>query len=103
MVDESHDTQIKDNAALRLLQLDSFDERDAIRSALQSFKNKNSRCANIWREILPLLQSVKLPGNKDFRVDTSNNLVDPSGAPYILDKETCDVVLDKEKTKVPLS
>jgi len=102
MVAESTDTRVIDNAALRLLQLDSFDEQDAIRSTLQTFKSKNNRCASTWREILPLLQSVKLPGNKDFRVDTSNNLVDPSGAPYILDKENCDVLLDKEKTKIPL-
>ncbi len=102
MVAESKDTQVKDNAALRLLQIDSFDERDAIHSALQTFKNKNDRCASNLREILPLLQNVKLPNGKEFRIDASENLVDPSGAPYILDKENCDVLLDKEKTKIPL-
>lgn len=102
MVAESTDTQVKDNAALRLLQLDSLDERDAILSALQTFKNKNNRCANSWREILPLLQTVKLSGGKDFRLDAANNFVDPSGAPYILDKENCDVLLDEVNTKVPL-
>ena len=102
MIAESDDTRVKDNAALRLLQLDSLDERDAVRSVLQNFKIKNNRCAGSWREILPLLVSVKLPENKDFRIDEANNLVDPSGAPYILDRENCDVLLDKEKTKVPL-
>ena len=102
MVAEADDTRVKDNAALRLLQLDSLDEQDAIRSALQTFKNKDNRCVSSWREILPLLQTVRLPGGKDFRLDAANNLVDPSDAPYILDKENCGVLLDKEKTKIPL-
>ena len=101
MVVESNDSQVSNNATFRLLELDSLDEQDAIRSALQTFKNKNNRCANSWREILPFLQTVKLPNDKDFRIDKSNNLVDPSGTPYILDKENCEVSLDKEKTKVP--
>lgn len=101
MYDESQDTQVKDNAALRLLELDSLDERDAIRAALQNFKAKNNRCAAGWREIFPLLQSIKLPQNKDFRVDAAGNIVDPTNAPYVLDKEKCDVAIDVEKSKLP--
>lgn len=102
MFEASDDKQVKENAALRLLELDSLDERDAMREALRNFKAKNNRCANNLQEILPLLREVKLPANNDFRVDKSNSLVDPSGAPYVLNKETCDVELDKEKTKIPL-
>ncbi len=102
MFENSEDKQVKENAELRLLELDSLDERDAIRAALLKFKEKNNRCANSPAEILPLLISVKLPNGKDFRIDKSNNIVDPSGAPYLLDKEKCDVILDREKTKIPL-
>jgi tetratricopeptide (TPR) repeat protein len=102
MLEQSEDTQIRDIAALRLAELDSFDERDAIRAALENFKTKNNRCANNWREIFPLLQTSKLPGGKDFRIDNAGNVVDPTGAPYILDKENCAVKLDGEKTKLPL-
>ena len=103
MFDDAQDEQSKGTARLRLLELDSLNERDAIRAALKHFKEKNSRCANSWREILPLLQNVKLSGGKDFRVDGSSNLVDPSGAPYMLDGEKCDVQLDRAKTKIPLN
>jgi tetratricopeptide (TPR) repeat protein len=102
MFEESDDRQAKEVAALRLLELDSLDERDAIRAALQSFKEKSGRCAAGLPEILPLLRNVKLPTGKDFRIDKSNNLVDPTGAPYVLDKQNCDVKLDVEKTKIPL-
>jgi tetratricopeptide (TPR) repeat protein len=99
MLAEAENAEVKENAASRLLELDSMDERDAIRSALANFKAKNNRCANNWRELLPLLQTVKLPGGKGFRVDNASNPVDPSGAPYALDKENCDVKTDSEKTK----
>lgn len=102
MLANTDDEQIKSVAELRLLELDSLDERDAIRAGLQQFKEKNNRCANTLAEILPLLQNVKLPNGKDFRIDKANNLVDPSSAPYLLDKANCDVILDREKTKIPL-
>ena len=102
MFDEAEDTQVKENAELRLLELDSLEERDAIRKALQEYHTKNNRCANNWREILPLLQTVKLPNGKDFRIDKSNDLIDPSDVPYVLDRDNCDVKLDFVKTKIPL-
>lgn len=101
MFDEAQDSQTKEIAKIRLAQLDSLDERDAIRSVLQNFKEKNNRCANNWNEIFPLLKSVKLPNGKDFRIDKSNNLVDPSDAPYLLDKANCDVNLNPS-SKIPL-
>ena len=101
MYDEAEDEQSKKSAELRLLEIDSLDERDEIRLVLQTFKTKTGRCADNWREILPLLQTVKLLGNRDFRVDDSYNLIDPSDVPYVLDKENCDVKLNFEKTKIP--
>lgn len=101
MFENAPDRQVKDNAALQLSEIDSLYERDAIQTALQVFKEKSGRCANAWREILPLLQTVKLPENKNLRVDAGGKLVDPSGAPYVLDKENCAVKLDTEKTKIP--
>ncbi|HEY0461857.1 MAG TPA: tetratricopeptide repeat protein [Pyrinomonadaceae bacterium] len=102
MFDETDNEQTKEVAEIRLRQLDSLDERDAIRTALRQFKAKNNRCANSWSEIFPLLKTVRLPGGKDFGIDKSNNLVDPSGAPYVLEKTNCDVSLDASATKIPL-
>lgn len=96
------DRQVKDNAAMHLAQLDSLDERDALGAALQSFKQKNNRCASAWREILPLLQTAKLPNGRKFRVDAGGNVVDPSGAPYLLDAETCAAKPDEARTKILL-
>jgi tetratricopeptide (TPR) repeat protein len=102
MFDEAGDAKLKESAGLRLLELDSLDERDAIQKVLQDFQAKNNRCANNWREILPLLQTVKLPNARNFRVNKSNELIDPTDAPYVLDRENCAVKLDLDKTKIPL-
>ena len=101
MFNEAEDSNTKENAQLRLLQLDSLDEQDAIRIALEKFKTKTERCVNNWKELLPSLQNVKLPNGKDFRIDKDGNLVDPSDAPYALLKGKCDVAPDTEKSKIP--
>lgn len=103
MFDEAQDEQSKESMHLRLLELDSLDEREAIQQVLNDFKQKNNRCVANLREILPLLQTVKLSGGRDFRVDNSNNIVDPTDAPYVLNKEKCTIELDVAKTKIPLN
>lgn len=95
------DDAVKPTAELRLKQLDSIDERDAIYDVLSSFKAKNNRCANSFAEITPLLLQVKLPEGRSFTVDNNDRLVDPTGAPYLLDKESCRANLDPEKTALP--
>lgn len=102
MAQNSEDKQTREVAELRLLQLDSLDEREAIGGALQKFKEKSGRCADSLQEIFPLLQSVKLPNGKDFRINQAKKLVDPTGVPYLLDKEKCEAVLDIKNTKIPL-
>lgn len=94
MFEEAQDSQTKEVAASRLSELESFDERDAVKTVLNNFKEKYNRCPNNWSEIFTLLKSVRLPNGKDFRIDKSGKLVDPSGVPYILDKTTCDINLD---------
>lgn len=102
MFDEAKDSYTKEAAKLRLLELDSQDEQEAVNKVLYEFKNKKERCVNNLQEILPLLRNVKLPREKDFRVDEKNNLVDPTGIPYLLDKEKCKIRLNPKKTKIPL-
>jgi hypothetical protein len=101
MFREAEDSQTKEIAELRLMQLDWLEEREVIRAALQEFKAKQGRCVNNWIEIFPLLKSVKLADNRDLRVDKANNLVDPSGIPYLLDKQNCEVNLDRQNSKIP--
>ena len=101
MFREAQDDQSREAAEIRLLELDSLDERDGINQALKDFQVKNNRCAENWNELLPFLTKIKLPNNRDFRLDKANNVVDPSGAAYSLDVNICEVTLDFEKTKIP--
>lgn len=100
MVEEARDQSSKESAKLRLMQLDSLDEIDAINEALDRFKRQTGRCAGSFAEILPLLKTVTLPGEKDFRVDSTGNLVDPTEAPYALDQSNCRASLGPD-SRIP--
>jgi tetratricopeptide (TPR) repeat protein len=99
MFDEAQDNQTKETAAIRLLELDSFDQRDLIRSALQDFQTKNERCPSNWREIFPILRT-----NKFLNFDSVTYApLDPSNAPYILvNSGKCDVSIDGKTSKIPV-
>ena len=101
MLAEAQNTQTEENARFRLMELDSLDEREEIQKVLDQFKEKEKRCPKNWREIFPALQNVKLPAGNDFRIDKMGNIVDPSDASYLLDQQTCQVKLDRNKTKIP--
>lgn len=102
MLAEAQDEQTAVTAKRRLLQLDSLDERDAINAVLKQFFEKNGRCTNDLREINLLLVNVKLANGKQFRIDQQNRIVDPTDAPYLLDKVACKVKLDVERTGIAL-
>jgi len=100
MLESSTDEAVTLTARRRLQQLDSLDQRDAIDEALTEFKQANGRCANSFAEIMPKLMTVKLPDNRDFSVDKAHNLVDPTGAPYLLDKDDCRSQLDLTRSNI---
>ncbi len=104
MYDEAKDTQTREISALRLLQVDSFDERDLIRQSLQSFQSKNNRCAANWLEVFPLLRTQKTSNGKTLRFDSVTFApIDPTDAPYVLqNSDKCDVALDINASKIPL-
>ncbi|HEV7744166.1 MAG TPA: hypothetical protein VGO56_04140 [Pyrinomonadaceae bacterium] len=95
LYDESNDDQIKQLLARRLMQVDSFDERDLIRRVLTEYAGKFGRCASSWRDVTLALRSLRL------RVELSSGApVDPANTPYRLVKNGCDVDLDP-KSAVP--
>ncbi|MEO7659807.1 MAG: hypothetical protein ABIV48_09355, partial [Pyrinomonadaceae bacterium] len=103
MLAESTDEAVRITAERRLQHLDSHDEREAIDQALAVFKEKTGRCANTWGEIESSLVRTQLPDGRQFRVDTANRLVDPTGAPYLIDNESCRVKLDVQHTRLPVN
>lgn len=97
--DQAEDEKSRENAELRLLQIDSLDERDIITAALSEFRAANNRCPSSWPELIPTI-AKKPEASRVLRIDRSNNIVDPSGAVYFLDGKNCTVDLGVG-TKVP--
>jgi tetratricopeptide (TPR) repeat protein len=103
MLESAADSSIKRTAELFLLNLDALDEIDAINTVLKSKSTETRVCVGNIQSIIPELMKVALPNNREFRVDKDRNIVDPSGAPYILNRDKCVVELDKAQTKLPLN
>ena len=104
MLEQSKDEQIKETAALRLLEIDSFDEKDAIRPVLQNFQAKAGRCPNDWREIYPSLRTQKTSNGNALRFDSASLApLDPTGFAYVIKSEagTCEVSINFGKSKIP--
>ena len=87
MYQEAGDPKIKDMARLRLLQLQSMDQRDVIRKLLEIYKTRVGKCPASWQEMGPLLRTARLP-------IADGGPIDPGGTPYKLLTDTCDVDLD---------
>jgi tetratricopeptide (TPR) repeat protein len=100
MLAESAEEAVRITADRRLKELDWLDERDAIDAVLNDFRERYGRCANSFSEVASALFQVTLPEGRQFRIDARRRLVDPTDAPYVLDKENCRVKLDAENTKL---
>jgi tetratricopeptide (TPR) repeat protein len=100
MMNEADDEQVKELAARRILQVHSFEQRDAIRRVLQEFKERRGRCIANWKEVAPQLSAARLPDDSRLRLDSTGTPLDPAGTAYLLVKDGCDVDLDK-RSNVP--
>ncbi|HEY0077108.1 MAG TPA: hypothetical protein VGB73_00570 [Pyrinomonadaceae bacterium] len=94
MYDEADDEEIKKLALQRLAQLQSFDEREAIRRVFEDYRRRTGRCPDKWAEVAPLIRrSTRL------QFDEHAAPLDPANTAYIL-KPDCEVDLDP-RSEVP--
>lgn len=101
LAETSDDQKVKDMVTSQLMRLDWLEDRDNLRHLLQWAKNKNTinpdRCPSSWPELWRLiatgfsaadLQSMRL------QIDaTTGAPLDPSGVPYRMLVDKCDVDL----------
>jgi len=88
LYDESEDDQVKQMLQRRLLQVDSFEQRDLIRQVLKDYAANTGRCPASWKDVMAVLQSR-------FKVEVSTGApLDPAGTPYLLTAGGCDVDLN---------
>ena len=95
MYEQAGEEQVKEMARKRLLQLDSFDQRDALRKLFAAYKTRTGKCPDSWREMEPVLRALRIP------VDQSGAPLDPSRTAYVLKAGECEADLDWRKSGVP--
>lgn len=96
MYEQAGDSQVKEMARRRLLQLDSMDQTDGLQKILAAFQTRAGRCPASWKEIEPVLRALRM------NVDAAGAPLDPSGAAYILRPANCEIVIDIQKSEVPV-
>lgn len=94
MYEQAGDDQVKQMARRRLLQLDFFDDRDALRQVMGAYKSQVGKCPASWRDLEPALRAIKI------RRNSAGVPIDPSGVPYLVIKDKCDLETDP-KSEVP--
>ena len=93
MYKQSDDEKVKKLALSRLVQLQSLDEMDVLRGALNAQRTRTGQCPRTWREVVGTLRAAR------FSFDASGAPLDPSGVPYVIKQDGCDVELG-EKTEI---
>ena len=93
MAQESADEKVKDMARRRLLQIDSFEQREVLQKLLGAYQEKFGRCLASWKDLSPVLRAIRFP------TDPTGAPVDPGGTAYVLTSD-CRVDLDP-KSLVP--
>jgi tetratricopeptide (TPR) repeat protein len=91
MYEQSDDEEVRQMVRLRLLQVDSLDQRDAIRKVLEEYASRTGRCASAWHDVAPLLARVA-----GLNLNGAGAPLDPTNTPYVLIKNGCDVDLSED-------
>src|SRR6185295_14611830 len=94
MYEQAENAKVKEMARKRLLQLDSFDQRDGLRKVFAAYKTKFGRCPSSWKEVEPLLRALRLA------VDSTGAPLDPTGTAYVMVGDGCVLDVDP-KSEVP--
>lgn len=100
MLAEAEDEQSKRNAQLRLYELGSVDELEAINKLLADQRSATGVCPARVSDIYTRLRTIDLTNGGDFRIDSNNALVDPTGVPYKFDQAKCEMTLSFD-SKIP--
>ena len=102
MLNQAQDNETRIFARARLLGLDSLDEQDVIGAALKSFQNNTGRCPAAWKELLPWLRTSRIAGVERLRINRSQELIDPSDTPYLIEPSDCSVKHDRIHSSVAI-
>ena len=97
LYESSDDASVKEMVQHHLMRLDSLEQREIIRHVLRysEFYSRDGRCPLSWRQVAYELR------REGLQIDAATAApLDPTGMPYRLVRDTCDVDLDPN-SKVP--
>lgn len=90
MYEQSADEKVKEMAVKRLVQLNSLDQRDGLKNLLLAYKSRVGKCPATWKDLDQNFRALRIP------VDQTGAPLDPTGVPYVLQSNTCEIGLSPE-------
>ena len=89
LYEASDDETVRTMIEKQVMRVDSLEDRDLLHRMLSDYRARTGHCASSWKELGAWLRTTRL------RIDPRTGApVDPSGSPYQLINEGCDVDLD---------
>ena len=71
-----------------------------VNKALSDLQKRTGRCPDRISDTFSAIKNARLPAGNEFQIDASNNVVDPTGIPYVFDTSTCSIGL-ATSSKIP--
>lgn len=100
LYENAEDAQARENARLRLLEIDAIEQLDAINQRLAEARQQSNICPAAGGALNSLLREVRLPATNPIRINAAGEIVDPSGTPYKFDASRCRFALSAD-SKIP--
>ena len=93
LYEASNDETVRTMIEKQVMRIDSLEDRDLLHRMLSAYSARTGHYASSWKDVTPLLRTMRL------RIDPRTGApIDPSGTPYQLIKDGCDVDLDPNST-----
>lgn len=99
----SDDANLRELAALRLLEITSLYEIDALQSSVEAIGADERTCtsSSFWRVHADRFRALRTAEGRSLRFDQATAApLDPTGAPYSIGKD-CKVGIDPRKSSLP--
>ncbi|MER3632837.1 MAG: hypothetical protein C4325_12385 [Blastocatellia bacterium] len=100
LYENSPDAQTRENARLRVLEIDANQQLEAINERLAKAREQSGSCPVLGAAVNSLFRSIRLPANNPIRIDAAGEIVDPSGTPYRFDTVRCRLAISPA-SKIP--
>lgn len=100
LYENAEDAKARENALLRLYEIDANEQLEAVNAALTERFRKSGKCTSGRSALIELLRTINLPPGNEIKINASGMPVDPTGVAFQFDQLLCRMAIAPE-SKIP--